>query len=305
MRGTLLICLLVLCGCIARTVRIPQEDLRSVSLDGSICEYLEDKEGLSDVGVKQYQRSSTGSKLFISFSHRVGDERRDRTAIVTPNGIRTIPGYSYVYYDDQENPVFRIERFHEQYDDQGEIDQKYDEDAKIVFRNGLTLPRKGVSVRGILGGDYVLLRFTNSAVWIVSKAEDPRQALFELPRYFQPQHSYVTTNGMIFLGLQNYPSDSDYYGENCLLYEQRAPGVFELAREIRLAFAGGFYDMDPNSGQILVGGDTSPFPAFYRYNIRTKHRTRLGFVPSDHVLFLKTEVVHTLHEAIREARKAK
>ena len=57
------------------------------------------------------------------------------------------------------------------------------------------------------------------------------------------------------------------------------------------------YDMDAKTGDALITGK-GQFAGYYRFNIRTKHRARLGFAPSNDVLFLNEDVIRTLDAAI-------
>src|SRR5436309_2721189 len=98
---------LALFGCAASAVRIPGEAVRSKPLPyPEFSQYLESRERLH-VSAIHFQRDSVGSKLFISYFFRKGNEPAYRTLIVTREGIREIPSYPGVCYDDLENPVFR------------------------------------------------------------------------------------------------------------------------------------------------------------------------------------------------------
>jgi len=151
-----------LCGA-ASAVRIPEEDLRSMPLNYSdISRYLESRT-LAPVYSIRFQRDSIGSKLFISFYFRKDNGAAHRTLMVTGGGIREIVASPKVWYDDKENPVYRLEGGKEWYVGEG-ADQRFlkqFEEANYVFKTGAVVPFKAIwaEIRGVSGGNFVLLKF--------------------------------------------------------------------------------------------------------------------------------------------------
>jgi hypothetical protein len=246
-----------------------------------------------------YQRDSTGSKLFISFKSRTNNVAAYHTAIVSGEGIKVVSAFPYVWYDDSEMPVFWIEGFQPQFV-KGVSFFVPTDDSTYVFRNGSTIPYKaGESVKGVSGADLVMIGFRDKPGWIVSRPENPQQALIELPDDFEPTDAYSNTNGLVIFG-NNLPARVTIF--KCLIYQQFPTG-YKLIKEIIMP--GGVYDMAPGTDLTLIQGEghfLNKFPSYYRFNLGTKHRARLGFAPSDDVLFLKEDVVQTLESALKRAQ---
>jgi hypothetical protein len=251
-----------------------------------------------------FQRDSIGSKLFISFYFRKGNEPVHRTLIVTRDGIKEIPGYHIVWYEDQENPVFRLEGGKQWYEGEGRSTRFFSrfEEANYIFRSGSVIPFEAIwaNIIGVSGGEFVVLKFRDKPAWIVSKAENPREPLVELPKDMDsPDRAYASASKLFIFGTWR-PTGADLVGK-CLIYQASATG-YHLSEAIRLPWAGTVYDMDLKTGDVLITGTATKFAGYYRFNIRTKRRARLGFAPSDDVLFLKEEVIRTLDAAMRESK---
>src|SRR6266536_643237 len=152
---------IALCGCAASAVRIPGENVRSKPLPyPEFSKYLEARvhAPVYQIG---FQRDSTGSKLFISFYFRKGNEAAHRTLIVTRDGIRERPGYPRVWYDDLENPVFRLDGGRQWYEGEGKSSRFFSrfEDAQYVFRATNDIPFESIwsEIMGVSGGNLVML----------------------------------------------------------------------------------------------------------------------------------------------------
>jgi len=290
---------LALCGCAASAVRIPGENVRSKPLPyPEFSKYLEARvhAPVYQIG---FQRDSTGSKLFISFYFRKGNEAAHRTLIVARDGIREGPGYPRVWYDDLENPVFRLDGGRQWYEDEGKSSRFFSrfEDAQYVFRATNDIPFESIwsEIMGVSGGNLVMLHFRDKPGWIVSTPENPRQALLELPQDLDhPQCAHASADELIIFGTWT-PAQSGHVVK-CLIYQRAADG-YRPSEEIPIPWGGTVYDLDVKTGDSLITGK-GQFAGYYRFNIRTKHRNRLGFAPSDHVLFLKEDVIRTLDAAI-------
>src|SRR6266699_4697195 len=141
MRSAFLIAVAVMAfgGCAASPVRIPREDVRSKPLYYSdVLRYLESRVQSSVGSAIHYQRDTVGSKLFITFFFRKGNEPAYRTLVVTRDGIREVPGYHIVWFDDLENTVFRLEGGKEWYEDEGKSYRFFSrfEEANYIFTGG-------------------------------------------------------------------------------------------------------------------------------------------------------------------------
>ncbi len=291
--------LVALCGCAASSVRIPEEDLRSRPLYyPEFYQYLQTRTH-APVSQIRFQRDTIGSKLFVTFFFRKRNEPAHRTLIVTRDGIKEVPGYEIVWYDDHEDPVFRLEGGKQWYEDDGRFLSKFD-DANYVFKNGSLIPFEAIwaEIRGVLGGDFVMLKFRDKPAWIVSSPANPRQTLLELPSALDyPERAYATADSLIIFGpwrpVQSGPV-------KCLIYQKSSNG-YHLSKEISMSWGGTVYDFNEKTGDALISG-TGQFAGYYRFNITTKRRTRLGSAPSDNVLFLKDDVIRTLDAAINASK---
>ena len=268
------------------------------------------------------QRDSVGSKLFIRCKFRKRNELAYCTLVVTSAGIHEAPGYPAVWYDDQEKPLFRLEGGKEWYEGEGQSANlvSHRDDANYAFKGGAVIPYKEVSgIRGTLGADYVLLQFqkqtrtpervhiggTNyvtidyppeKTAWRLARPENPRQALIELPKGFEPQVAYATAKKLIMF--DTYRPQGDKFTRQCLVYEQ-APDGYRLDQEIPIPWMGGVFDMYAQTGDALIEAlnNRHMYATYYRFNIETRHRKLLGLVPADDVLFLQDNVIRTLdHE---------
>jgi len=260
---------------------------------------LEKEAKISSVRVNGCQRDSRGSKLFITFSFRQKDDEVFRTAVVTSNGIDFVQGFSRVLYDDSANAIIRLEGTKGQYDDQGRLFW-HDENLRYIFKDGLAVPRNDISgFQNVYGGDYILLKFTNKPAWVVSNFTNALQPIIELPtRLDRPQCASLVGGDLIILGQSKLPREK--YGISCLIY-RRSPSGYSLFEEIPLPWGGVVYDLSGQTGDALIEGSAQMFAAYYRFNIRTKQRTRLGFAPADYVLFLNEDVIRTFDTAIRNS----
>ncbi len=291
---------IALWGCAASAVRIPGENVRSKPLPyPEFSRFLESREQVPSVYEISFHRDFIGSKLFINFSFRKGNEAAYRTLIVTRDGIKEVPGYHIVWYDDMENIVFRLEGGKQWYDGQGSSSRFFSrfEDANYVFKGGAVIPFESIwsEIMGVSGGDLVMLHFRDKPGWIVSTPDNPRQPVIELPKDLDhPQCAYATSSNLIVFGTWT-PAQSGHVVK-CLIYQKSSVG-YRLSEEIPIPWGGTVYDMDVKTGDALITGK-GQFAGYYRFNIRTKHRNRLGFAPSDHVLFLKEDVIRTLDAAI-------
>ncbi|MCW5555346.1 MAG: hypothetical protein KIS67_24690 [Verrucomicrobiae bacterium] len=312
-------------GCAATPVRIPGEDVRSKPLPyPEVSRFLESREHVPVSGIR-FQRDAVGSKLFISFFFRKGDAPAYRTLIVTGGGIREIPSHPNVWYDDHENPVFRLEGGRERYEDEGTSYRFFSrwEESRYVFKNGDVIPYKEACVAGVSGGDYVLVQFKREArppqrvhiqgtnyvtieypektAWILSRIENPRQPILELPKDFEPQAAYASNGRLILFDI--YRPQGDKFVRRCLIYQQSADG-FRLAQDIPIPWMGGVLDFWPDSGTALIDAlnNRHMYPTYYRFNIETKRREFIGLVPADDVLFLKEDVIRTLDAAMGDGK---
>ncbi len=290
---------LALCGCSA-TVRIPGEALRSKPMTyGKIGRLLEKEAQVADIYDVDFQRDSTGSKLFIGFSFRQGNMRAYRNAIVTAAGITIVQGFPGVWFDDLAKPSFWLEGGTGQYDGEGRLFW-HNENEHLILKNGSTIPSGSVSFGGVLGGDYVMLKFKDKPNWIVSKLENPQEMLLELPTDLDfPFCSYA--NAGEFIIFVNWKHAHEGSHVSCLIYKE-TPGGYRLSEEIPMPWASEVYDLNATTGDALMKGNAQKFAGYYRFNIWTKHRVWLGFAPSDVVLFLKEDVVRTLDNAIDNSK---
>jgi hypothetical protein len=209
-----------LCGCASTSLQTIGQSVRSVPLGyNAISTLIESRAQVTSVYLLGFQRDSIGSKLFIKFKFRKGNKPMYRTLVVTGAGIREISGYPKLWYDDQENLVFRLEGYKEWYEGKGRSTKFFSkwDDASFVFKSGgAVIPYKEATVSGVLGGDFVLVQFkkeirppqrvhirgTNYVTieysertpWIVSSPENPRQPLIELPKDFEPSDAYANGN---------------------------------------------------------------------------------------------------------------
>ncbi|MBE0545163.1 MAG: hypothetical protein IH623_27815 [Verrucomicrobia bacterium] len=296
------VAVIAFCGCAVAPIQIPGENVRSKVLHYSdFSQFLETREQVS-VSQIRFQGDSLGSKLFISFFFRKGNEPVYRTLIATRDGIREVPGNPRVWYDDQENRVFRLEGVRKWYEGEGRSERFFSrfEDANYIFKNGPAIPFKEISeIEGVSGGDFVLLRFRERPGWMVSTSENPRRAVIELPNNFaHPRPAYATADELIIFGARRQP-DGGYTGQ-CLIY-QRTPAGYQLSEEIPIPWAGNVYDLYPKTGDALISGTATKFAGYYRFNIRTKKKTRFAAAAAES-LFLKEDVIRTLDAAIRGSK---
>lgn len=290
------------CGCAAAPVQIPGENVRSRILHyPDFSKYLAARTH-APVSQIRFQRDSVGSKLFISFFFRKGNEPVYRTLIVTRDGTREISGCFRVWYDDQERPLFRLEGVREWYEGEGQSERFFSrsDDANYVFKNGPAIPSREISeIEGVSGGDLVLLRFGRNSPWVASKSETPRQPVIELPKDLaHPRRAYATANELIVFGACAPPQQE--YVVRCLIYRASSSG-YHLAEEIQMPWAGTVYDFYPKTGDALVSGTATKFAGYYRFNIQTKKRTRLT-AAADESLFLNEDVIRTLDAAMGESK---
>lgn len=299
--------IVALSGCGACQVRIPNENVSSTPLPYSkVSDYLKSRVQSIDVGRRFYQRNSDGSKLFIKFYFRKGNEAAYRTLIVGGAGVREVSGYAKVWYDDQENPVFRLEGGREWYEDEGKFSRFYSQfdDANYVFKSGAIVPYKEIKgfsgIQGVLGGNLVLIRFRERTAWIVAAPEHPREALVELPKDFEPQAAFAGSNNSLIV-FDTYRPQGEEFVRRCLIYRQSV-GDYRLAQEIRMPWAAGVWDMYAKTGDALIGGKNNRhmYPTYYHFNIETRRRVLVGFRPTDNILFLKDDVIRTFDTIIRK-----
>jgi hypothetical protein len=254
-----------------------------------------------------FQRDTAGSKLFIKFFFRKGNEPAYRTLIVTGDRISEIPGYPFVWYDDHANPVFRLEGGREWYEEEGKSYRFFSrwEKSKYVFKSGAVIPYEAIKtlsgVRGVVGGDFVLVRLRDKPGWIVSSPKTPQQAMIELPNDFEPDEAYASSNRLIMF--DTYRPQGDKFVRRCLIYQQSADG-YRLTQELPIPWMGGVYDLWPKTGDALIGAlnNRHMYPTYYRFNIETKRKALLGVRDADNILFLKEDVIRTLDAAMGESK---
>lgn len=287
------------CGCAAAPVQIPEENVRSKVLHyPDFSKYLEARTQAPVYQIR-FQRDSIGSKLFISFYFRKGNEPAYRTLIVTGDGIREVPGYAAVWYDDLGNPVIRLEGGRAWYDNEGRFFSRF-EDAKYILKSGAVIPYKETSGIGAVSGrDFLIGCSRDKPGCIISSFESPRQPLIELPKDLDHlQRAYANADEIIIFGTWR-PADAGHIVK-CLIY-RGSPTGYWLSEEIPIPWAGNVYDLYPKSGDALISGTATKFAGYYRFNIRTKKRTRLA-AAADESLFLKEDVIRTLDAAMRESK---
>jgi len=282
-------------------------DIRSKPLPyPEFSRFLESRQQVPRVYGIHFQRDSVGSKLFINFNFRKGDEKVHRTLIITGSEIRDIPGHQKVWYDDHENPLFRLEGGREWYEGEGKSQRFFSrwDESSYILKSGVVIPYKELKsvsdMHGVVGGNFLLVRFRDKPAWIISAPENPSHALVELPQDLDhPQGSYARGRDLIFFGSWRPPKTGHIV--KCLTY-QPAADSYRLSEEVPIPWGGTVYDFDPKTGDALITG-TGQFAGYYRYNIKTKKRARLGFAPSDDLLFLREDVIKTLDDALKESRK--
>lgn len=198
------------CGCVGAPVRVAQDSVQSEALGyADFSRYL-DSRNHAPVYDIEFQRDSTGSKIFVRFFFRKGNVPEYRTLVVTGAGTREIAGYPIVWYNDESYPVFRVEGAEEWYEGEGPSSRLLSQrgHANFIFQGGATIPYEKVSgIRGVLGANLVLLQFRDDGPperlhlegtnyitiehprktpWMVSKPESPQHPLFQLPADFRP-----------------------------------------------------------------------------------------------------------------------
>ncbi|MGD1084386.1 MAG: hypothetical protein ABSA47_06480 [Verrucomicrobiota bacterium] len=291
-----LVFIVILCGC-ASTVRIAKEGLVSKPLDINQISRLLGKEAqYPELRIFRYQRDSTGSKLFIGFSYRLNNEGFFGTAIVTSEGITNVPGFPFVWYNDEGIPTIRLEGLKVQYNDEGGRIE-HDDDAQYVLGGTNVIPCRAISgLMLVSSGDTVIVKFTGDPAWVVSKLGNPRQPLLQLPADLDfPQYAGSTGGKLIIFGERKDLSGDTIL--SCLIYDE-SPLGYQLSEEIPLPWARSVYDVSAKTGDVLiVGTGQSTFAGYYCFNIWTKDRTWLGFCPSDYVLFLQEGLIRTLDRA--------
>ncbi len=288
-------------ACAGGTVTVPTGNLITKPLEnGRIAHLLERQVGTGAVSIDRFQRDSTGSRLFICFSFRLGSEEAYRTAIVSSNGISIVSGFPMVYYDDSGDPTVRLQGGSGRYDSDGRLSWHNDE-ARFVFKDGSSLPYGSVSnLKCVTGGEYVIVNLTNEAKWSVTQAENSRRVVLELPNHFNyAQGAYFAGNKFVVFGTSSHSHGGSFV--SCFVYEKSSLD-YKLAEEIQIPWAGRVYDLNMNTGDALMTGTAQMFPKYYRFNIWTKRRTSLGVAPADCVFFLNEDVVRTLNAAIRGAK---
>jgi len=121
----------------------------------------------------------------------------------------------------------------------------------------------------------------------------------ELPGLDHPQRAYATADSLIIFGTWT-PGQSGHLVK-CLIYRKSSDG-YQLSEEIPIPWGSDVYDFNVKTGDALITGK-GQFSSYYRFNVRTKKRARLGFAPSDNVLFLMKDVIKTLDAALKDSRK--
>src|SRR5262245_33184380 len=81
----------------------------------------------------RYQRNSAGSKPFITFHLRNGNEAVHRTLVVTADGITDVPSYPRVWYADTGSPAFWLEGGREWYEDHENSHRFFSQWEKSIF----------------------------------------------------------------------------------------------------------------------------------------------------------------------------
>ena len=104
-------------GCTSYPANIPEEDgLVAYSFNYPVVSrFLESSTGAPLGSVISYQRDSSGAKLYISYHLRNGQKPAYQTLTVNGTQISTTSSYPWVWYDDDGQPIFRIEGFNEWY----------------------------------------------------------------------------------------------------------------------------------------------------------------------------------------------
>jgi hypothetical protein len=298
---------LTLSGCTVSAARIPRENVSSAPLGyTSISKYLESRVQSRDVGRIRYQRDYQGAKLFITFFFRKDTGVVYRTLIVATNSIQEIPAYPYAWYDDDGERVFWVEGAREWYEDHGTSSRFFArfEDANYHFNGGATVRYAEVSgssgILGVVGTDLVLVRFRDRPDWIATSAKNPRRALVELPRDFQPQAAYASGTNLVMF--DTYRPQGEKFLRRCLVYEQSTNG-YKPSQEIAIEWAGDVYDMYGKTGDAIIGAlnNRHMYPTYRRFNVWTRDKDFLGLVPADNMLFLKDNVIKALDAELQRA----
>jgi hypothetical protein len=296
-------------GCATSTVRIAGEgeDTRAKPLPyREISRFLESRHH-APVYAIGFQRDSLGSTLFINYYFRDGNAPAYRTLILTGEGIREIPGYPRVWYDDQAQPAIRVEGNEEWYEGEGQSSKFFSQSdvANYVFKNGAVVPYKAVSgVRGFVGGDFIVIRFRDKPGCIVSSPEEPLQPLIELPEDVEPEAAYASGDSLIMFDTCRPQEGGEFeFVRRCLVY-QKSADTYRLVEEIPIPWAVEVCDLNTESMDALIVAlnKRHKYPAYYRFNIKSRRRALVGVVPADDVLFLKVDVIRKLDVAIAQSK---
>jgi len=81
----------------------------------------------------------------------------------------------------------------------------------------------------------VLIQFPETTAWIASRPENPRQALFELPKNFEPDAAYASDGKLIIFATYTPPKGEQI--DKCLIYQKAADG-YRLSEEIPIPWGG-------------------------------------------------------------------
>jgi hypothetical protein len=298
---------LALSDCIVRAARIPRESVSSTPLGyTSISDYLEWRVQSRDVGRMRYQRDSQGTKLLITFFYRKDTGVVYRTLIVATNGVQEIPAYPYAWYDDDGERVFWVEGAREWYEDHGTFSRFFArfENATYHFKGGATIRYTEISgssgMLGVVGTNWILVRFRDRQDWIACSAKNPRQPLFGLPVDFIPQAAYA--HGSNLVSFDTYRPQGEKFVRRCLVYEQSTNG-YKLSQQIAIPWAGDVFDMYAKTGDAIIGvlNNRHMYPTYRRFNVWTQDHEFLGFRRADNMLFLKDNVIKTFNAELQRS----
>lgn len=253
-------------------------------------EFVERKSQLSGISIHGFQRDTHGEKLFINFSLKQGDEEKYQTAIVTTDGFKVIDSAPMVFYNDLGEPVARLNGVRGRYEADGRLFYRY-ENSYYVLGNGARIPSDTITgIINITGSDCVLVRLKSA--WMILGLANQKEAIFDHPPEFDvPECANLCDGRLVIFGRSKLPKD--HYGIDCLVYDE-TPHGYRLAEEIPLPWANWAYDFDCGSGKAIIGGRAQMFAGYYLFDIRSKHRVWLGFIPSDNNLFLRPDLVRAL-----------
>jgi hypothetical protein len=252
---------------------------------GLFSKFLRKVETTNVTYIAAFQRDSSGSKLFVSYSTGEQGTERHNAAVFEAGGVRILRDIERAWFGDDGQPV------------------RWFEENRYFFKGGksISIPPPPalppIYLRGVHGGDLTLALFPEIKKCIVSGFRDPEKPLVSLPGEGNNSLGYATSRELYIF--DHAPAAGN---KNATLFRYlKDNSAYKLMERLEFPWVIWIEDFDVENGNILATASGGFTVNYYLYNIRTKSKSRVA-LNRGYMLLLQPKLIDSLKKLLHDSK---